>query len=85
MSEFVYGAGRMAYDEWEKTVPDAVKSDPVWQFYAYRKALYIYDLMWDDCESLLHDPRGRAVAEQITRSIGSISANIEEGYGRGFG
>jgi four helix bundle protein len=75
----------MAYDEWEKTVPDAVKSDPVWQFYAYRKALYIYDLMWDDCESLLHDPRGRAVAEQITRSIGSISANIEEGYGRGFG
>ena len=41
--------------------------------------------MWDDCGQLLHDPRGRAVAEQITRSIGSISANIEEGYGRGYG
>jgi four helix bundle protein len=75
----------MNYEEWEKTVPDVVKDDPVWQFYAHRKALYLYDLMWDDCGQLLHDPRGRAVAEQITRSIGSISANIEEGYGRGYG
>jgi four helix bundle protein len=79
------GAGAMAYEEWERTVPDAVKGDPVWQFYAYRKALFIYDLMWDDCQPLLLDPRGRAVVEQMTRSVGSISANIEEGYGRGFG
>ena len=28
--------------------------------------------------------RGRAVAQQLIRSAGSISANIEEGYGRGF-
>ena len=32
----------MNYEEWEKTVPDAVKNDPVWQFYAHRKALYIF-------------------------------------------
>jgi four helix bundle protein len=36
-------------------------------------------------ESLMRDLRGRAVAEQLTRSTGSISANIEQGYGRGFG
>lgn len=75
----------MTYDEWEKTVPDTIKRDPVWQFYAYRKALFLYELMWEDCEKLMRDPRGRAVAEQFTRSAGSISANIEEGYGRGYG
>jgi four helix bundle protein len=75
----------MTYEVWEQTIPDAIKTDPVWQFYAYRKALFLYDLMWEDSESLMRDPRGRAVAEQLTRSTGLISANIEEGYGRGFG
>ncbi|MCX7706933.1 MAG: four helix bundle protein [Anaerolineae bacterium] len=75
----------MMYEEWEKTVPDTIKHDPVWQFYAYRKALFLYEQMWEDCDKLIRDPRGRAVAEQLTRSTGSISANIEEGHGRGYG
>ncbi|MGD9101274.1 MAG: four helix bundle protein [Anaerolineae bacterium] len=29
-------------------------------------------------------PLGKAVAQQLIRSAGSISANIEEGYGRGL-
>jgi len=33
----------------------------------------------------LPDPRGQAVAKQIIRSAGSISANIEEGCARGLG
>ncbi|HEC35502.1 MAG TPA: four helix bundle protein [Anaerolineae bacterium] len=28
---------------------------------------------------------GQAVANQLIRSVGSICANIEEGYGRGYG
>jgi four helix bundle protein len=52
---------------------------------AYPKALFLYDLVWFDCEKLTKDLRGRAVAEQIIRSGGSIGANIEEGYGRGLG
>ena len=75
----------MTYEEWEKGVPAVITGDPVWHFFAYRKALFLYDLMWEDCERLMRDPRGRAVAEQLTRSTGSISANIEEGYGRGYG
>jgi four helix bundle protein len=38
-----------------------------------------------DCETLLKHPLGKAVARQLIRSVGSISANIEEGYGRGYG
>ncbi len=41
--------------------------------------------MWEDCEKLTHDLRGKAIAQQIIRSAGSICANIEEGYGRGIG
>ena len=34
---------------------------------------------------MLKDRRGKEVAAQLIRSVGSISANIEEGYGRGYG
>ena len=34
---------------------------------------------------MVRDLRGKAVAQQIVRSAGSISTNIEEGYGRGIG
>jgi four helix bundle protein len=41
--------------------------------------------VWFDCEEFKEDKRGQAIEEQIIRSAGSISANIEEGYGRGLG
>lgn len=34
---------------------------------------------------MIKDIRGKKIAEQLTRSAYSIAANIEEGYGRGFG
>ena len=73
------------YSEWEAHVSEKVKSEGVWKFYGYRKALFFYDLCWQDCEQLLKHPLGRAVSEQLIRSAGSIAANIEEGYGRGYG
>lgn len=66
-------------------MPERVRAESCWRFEAYPKALYLYELAWDDCEVLMRDVRGRAVAKQLTRSIGSISANVEEGYGRGVG
>lgn len=42
----------------------------------------LYDLLWEDCESLMKDVRGRAIAGQMIRSGGSIGANVEEGFGR---
>ena len=76
----------MTHQEWLANVPDSIKNDRLWEFSAYQKALLLYDLMWEDCEKmLLSDVRGRGNADQLNRSVGSISANIEEGYGRGFG
>ncbi len=75
----------MKYTDWLATVPDDLKNDSLWQFNLYPKTVFLYDLLWEDCECLMKDVRGRAIAEQIIRSGGSISANIEEGFGRGFG
>jgi len=75
----------MTYEEWEVQVHKRVKREAVWQFLGYRKALFFYDLVWRDCERLIRDLRGRAVAQQLIRSAGSICANIEEGHGRGYG
>lgn len=51
----------------------------------YQKSLQLWDLFWQDSEILLADVRGKELAKQLTRSVDSVSANIEEGYGRGFG
>lgn len=75
----------MQYEDWEMGVPPQVKSEAMWKFFGYRRALFLYDLCWKDCETLLKHPLGKAVAQQLIRSAGSISANIEEGYGRGYG
>ncbi len=75
----------MTYAEWLADVPDNIKRDRLWEFPAYQKALLLYDLAWEDCEKMLREVRGRGNADQLNRSVGSISANIEEGYGRGFG
>ena len=73
------------YEEWLAQVPESMKRDPLWNFQIYPKALFLSDLAWEDTDQMMKDPRGRVVAQQLTDSIGSICANIEEGHGRGFG
>ena len=53
--------------------------------YFYQNALQLWEMCWNDTEILHKDFRGKEIAKQLIRSCGSISANIEEGYGRGFG
>ena len=74
-----------SFSEWQETVSAAIKDDPLWNFLVYPKSLFLYELTWTDCEYLLKDERGKMVARQLIRSVGSISANIEEGFGRGYG
>ena len=58
----------MAYEEWLAQVPDSLKNDPIWKFEAYRKALLLYDLAWEDTDKLLKDVRGRKLAGQLSSS-----------------
>lgn len=52
----------------------------------YKWAMELWDLFWqEDSEILMGDLRGREICKQLTRSLYSISANIEEGSGRGYG
>ena len=53
------------------------------QYYQLSKELW--KLCWMDIEILRKDFRGIEIGKQMIRSVGSISANIEEGFGRGFG
>jgi len=64
-------------------VPESLKRDPVWKSEAYPKALLLFDLAWEDSAKLMQDIRGREIARQLVRSAGSISANIDEGFGCG--
>ena len=76
----------MKYTEWiENDVPEGIKKDPLWDLELYRKALFLSDAAWLDCEKLIKDPLGKAIAHQLVRSAGSVAANMEEGYGRGYG
>lgn len=70
---------------WLETVPKYVKEGPLWKLKFYRKAMFLYDLCWIDWDAWMQDVRGKAIVQQLIRSCGSVSANIEEGYGRGFG
>ena len=75
----------LKFEDWEKTVPSYVKKDPSWESLYYRVALFLSDLVWDDCDILEKDYRARNNVAQIIRSSGSVSANMEEAYGRGVG
>ncbi len=73
------------YDDWVAQVPISIKQDLLWEMDVYRKALLISDLVWIDCETLLAHALGKPIADQLLRCGGSVAANMEEGYGRGFG
>jgi len=60
-------------------------SDRLESFGIYRLARQAFEEFWDDSEILGKDCRGRELAIQQVRSLDSVCANIEEGYGRGFG
>jgi four helix bundle protein len=51
----------------------------------YQLARQLFDDFWNDTETLDKDFRGRELARQQVRSLDSVCANIEEGFGRGFG
>ena len=74
---------RTNYEEWEEGIPDAIRTDSLWRMRAYRLALFLGDLGRHDVTKLTQDRRTLALSDQLYRALGSISANLAEGYSRG--
>jgi four helix bundle protein len=70
-----------SFSEWEAGVGASRRGDPLWSVQAYRISRFAI-------ESHTFDRRGNeqlrraAALDQLTRAVGSISANIAEGYSR---
>lgn len=75
----------MNYAEWLNTVPSEITNDPIWKLEVYRLALFIDDIGWPDVLVLSKNNLMWGVADQLHRSLGSISANLTEGYSRSKG
>lgn len=70
---------------WSAMVPEAITADPLWRMKVYRLALFLGDLAWHDATKLVSDRRTVSLANQLFKSVGSIGANIAEGYSRRSG
>jgi four helix bundle protein len=75
----------LKYNKWETKVPGEIQQDSLWKVEAYRLSLYVSDVGWYDITDLLNDQRTKLLSNQLYRSLGSISANIAEGYSRSSG
>jgi len=73
------------YEEWATSVPKEITGDSLWKMEAYRLGLFAADVGWQDVTKLTRDNRTRSVSDQLYRALGSISANLAEGYSRGTG
>jgi len=60
-------------------------NDRLESFEIYKIARQLFDDFRADSGILGKDYRGKELVKQQVRSLDSICANIEEGYGRGFG
>ena len=70
----------MTYDEWLASVPPEFTQDPLWRMKVYRLAVFVGDLAWCDVSKLAQDKCTIGLSDQLYRAIGSVSANIAEGY-----
>jgi len=75
----------MNFDTWLKSVPASLTGDPLWKVEAHRLALFASDIGWWDASRLAGDKRTVDTSNQLYRALGSIGANLAEGYSRGGG
>ncbi len=75
----------MNFNDWLTTVPEAITGDSLWKMEAYRLGLFAADVCWHDVTKLMLDKRTLDLSDQLYRAVGSISANIAEGYSKSTG
>jgi four helix bundle protein len=71
-----------AFRAWEACAPPSFCDDPIWRFHAYRVALYLLDLAASDARGLNSRRCSNHQVDRMVRAVGSISANVSEGFGR---
>ena len=72
----------MNYQELEASIPDAISGDILWKVKVYRLALFAAEIGWQDVTTLTKDRRTAGLSDQLYRALGSVGANIAEGYSR---
>ena len=69
------------FSQWVTGADRSRSGDPLWSVQAYRFSLYAVDCHTFDRRANA-ELRKAAALDQLTRAVGSISANIAEGYSR---
>ena len=72
----------MSYEGWERSVPPAIREDPLWTLRIYRTALYAGELGHRDAAYLARCEGCAEIAVQLARVTGEISAHIAAGHSR---
>jgi four helix bundle protein len=63
----------------------ATSNDPLFRMRAYQIAKDLLQAAWLDAKTLSGDPVTQQISGQLYAAVGSISANIGEGYSRSSG
>ncbi|PSQ97841.1 MAG: four helix bundle protein [Bacteroidetes bacterium SW_9_63_38] len=75
----------MTFSAWKKQVPDTIRDEPLRGMRVYRVSLFASDVSLRDAGTLRDEDRTKSLADQLYRAVGSVGANIAEGYSRGTG
>ena len=75
----------MDFDTWDHIATSPFGADPVWRMTAVRIAVYLLDRTWDDAQQLRRHRLSESTSYQLYRAVGSIAANLMEGYSRSSG
>src|SRR4051794_36517674 len=67
---------------WEEVCPEAITSDVLWKLDAYRAAMFLLHVTRHDRQSMQAARADPELMSQLVRAVGSISANLAEGYSR---
>ena len=70
----------MNYREWRTTVPEEIRTDPLWRIEGYRLGLFLADIGWRDTTRLMRDRRTRALAAPLSQALASISKKLSDSY-----